>query len=69
MKLPLLEKTVDGIVGNWLIFGEHFDGTVDVSFHTRSRQGDVFEGLPREVAEKVVEAHDRFLQELYQILC
>ncbi len=65
MTLPMREKYVDDAVGIFIEFGTHPDGTVDV--HALGR--DVFEGLPKDVAQKVCEAHDRFREELYVILC
>lgn len=65
MKLPTREKYVDEAVGVFIEFGVGSDGTVDV--HALGR--DVFEGLPKDVAQKVIEAHDRFREELYVILC
>lgn len=65
MNVPMRQKYVDETVGVWIIFGEHMDGTVDVSDQRR----DVFEGLPRDVAEKVCAAHDEFREKLYAILC
>lgn len=58
------EKYVDIHAGVWFIFGERHDGTVDVADQLR----DIFTGLPRDVAEKVVAAQDKFREELYQIL-
>lgn len=63
--LPMLEKRVDARVGVWCVFGEYPGLSVDISNGT----DDVFTGLPPEVAVKVVEAHDRFREELYTILC
>jgi hypothetical protein len=65
MHVPMREKYVDEAAGVWIIFGEHRDGTVDVSDQRR----DVFEGLPRDAAEKVVAAQDEFRAKLYAILC
>lgn len=65
MNIPMREKYVDEAVGIYMVFGEYADGRVDVSDQRR----DVFTALPRDVAEKVVEAQDRFREELYRLLC
>jgi hypothetical protein len=65
MKVPMREKYVDEAAGIWMIFGEHPDGTVDVNDGNR----DVFVGIPKEAAEKIVEAHYLFMKDLYEILC
>ena len=65
MKLPMREKYVDEAIGIYCVFSTHADGTVDVSDGNR----DVFNGLPRDVADKVVAAHDAFSKELYKLLC
>lgn len=65
MKLPMRQKYVDEKTGIYMIFGTRPDGTVDVN----DGQQDVFEGLPQDIAEEVVAAHDRFRQELYSLLC
>ncbi|QBE66860.1 hypothetical protein [Pseudoduganella lutea] len=65
MKIPMREKYVDEATGgHWIIFGTRGDGTVDVSDANR----DIFEGLPKEAAEKVIEARSKFMAELYGIL-
>lgn len=64
MKLPMLEKYVDEAIPPLMIFGER-DGTVDIA----DANGDVLTGLPRHVAKKVVEANERYMNELYVILC
>jgi hypothetical protein len=65
MNIPMLEKYVDEAVGVWIIFGEGADDMVDVADQTR----DVFAGLPRDVAEKVVELQSEFRDKLYALLC
>jgi len=65
MNLPMRQKYVDEAQPPLVIFGEYKDGCVDVADSTR----DVFRHLPREVAEKVVQANDRYMAELYRILC
>jgi len=64
MKLPMREKYVDEVVGLYTVFGVHEDRSVDVSDGSR----DVFTGLPLDVAEKVIAAHDEFREKLYEIL-
>lgn len=65
MKYPMLEKHIDEIVnGNWFIFGEHKDGTVDVA----SASGDEFTHLTKEQAEKIVAIRDKFLNDLYKVI-
>jgi len=59
------EKYVDEKIGIYMIFGARPDGTVDVA----NQYGDVLEGLPRDVAEKIVEAHDIFRHTVYDLLC
>lgn len=66
MFLPMLEKRVDAKVGMYFLFGEDpKTKLVDISNGT----DDVFTGLPVDVAIKVIEAHDKFREELYSILC
>jgi hypothetical protein len=59
------ENSIDRRIGVWHVFGEHADGTVDVSDGSR----DVFTELPRDIADKVIAAHDYFREELYRLLC
>jgi hypothetical protein len=59
------EKYVDEAVGIYRGWGTHLDGSVDVS----GGQCTVFVGLPRDVAEKVIAAHDEFREKLYTLLC
>ena len=66
MSTPMRQKYVDEAVGIYIIFDESLDGTaVDVA----DQQRDVFQGLPRDVAEKVVEAQEEFREKLYALLC
>ncbi len=61
----MTEKRIDKCVPDWYIFGENkSEGTVDIA----QQDGDVFQELPKDIAEKVIEAHDRFKKELYQLL-
>ena len=65
MKIPMREKYVDEAVGVFMIFGVRADGSVDINdgYH------DIFEGLPREAALRVVDAQAEFRAKLYDILC
>ena len=65
MELPMREKYVDERVGVWMVFGTHPDGRVDVCNADR----DLFEHMDPKVAEKLVEAQERFRKELYKLLC
>lgn len=66
MKVPMREKYVDERVGIWFIFGTNPDtGEADVSDQNK----DIFESLPEVVAVRVVEAQEKFREELYSILC
>lgn len=65
MKIPMRKKYVDEAVGVWMVFGEHADGSVDVSDQSR----DAFQALSRETAEKVVALQAEFLEKLYGVLC
>lgn len=59
------EKYIDEITGgNWIVFGTHADGTVDVAEANR----DVFTSVTPETAERLIAARDRFLKEIYFIL-
>lgn len=58
------QKIVDERVGVWKVFGEHPDGTVDVT----DNDHDVFVSMPRELADRVIAAHDLFRDHLYEIL-
>lgn len=65
MQLPMREKYVDEAVGVWFIFGEHpTNGTVDVS----DGQRDVFTSIPRDVANRIIDAQAAFRDVLYQNL-
>lgn len=66
MKYPLREKSLEEITGgHWFVFGEHPDGTVDVSEANR----DVFTNLKPGVAQRVIAARSLFLRQLYWLLC
>ena len=65
MNIPMRQKYVDEAVGIFHVFGVYFDKTVDVNDGNR----DVFEGLPVEIANRVVDAQAAYRQELYSILC
>ena len=56
--------TVEERVGGpWFIFGAKGD-FVDVC----NSDGDLFNNVPRPVADKLIQAHDKFLDELADIL-
>lgn len=65
MKVPMREKYVDERLGVWFIFGEYPDGNVDVS----DGQEDIFTGIPRAHAERLVALHDTFRLSVYELLC
>ena len=67
MKLPMLEKYLEENIGSPLfVFGTRDDGKlVDLSDGKR----DVFEGIPFAVAEQIMNANNRYMQEMYGILC
>jgi len=46
------------ILNSWLIFGEHTDGTVDIT----DAANDIFENVPRSIAEEIIAARDTFLE-------
>jgi hypothetical protein len=59
------EKYIDEITGGpWFVFGTSKDGAVDVSEANR----DVFTNVSRDCANRLIEARDKFLAELYEIL-
>jgi hypothetical protein len=59
------QKYIDERVGGtWFIFGEHEDGTVDISNGTN----DVFTKLSLNQALKLIEIRDNFMEKLYQEL-
>jgi hypothetical protein len=66
MKFPASrDKYVDEAVGGILfIFGEYEDGTVDIN----NSGGEVFERVPKDIAEKVVEANRAYMERLYSLL-
>lgn len=57
------QKYIDEKVGVYIIFGQRADGTVDVN----DGNSDIFEGVTKEQAEKIVAAQERFREELYNI--
>lgn len=65
MNVPMREKYVDEAVGIWVIFGENRDGTVDVA----DQQKDIFQSLPRDKAQKIVNLQQEFRDKLYEVLC
>lgn len=62
---PTKTKYVDEAVGVYFQFGVHADGRVDVA----TVHGDVFVGLTKYDAARVVEAQAEFREKLYAILC
>lgn len=65
MKLPIRQKYVDELLGApWFIFGEGPQG-VDVSNGNR----DILTQIPKDLAVKVIAAHERFMKEVYGLLC
>jgi hypothetical protein len=59
------EKYIDASVGgDWFIFGEHEDGSVDISNGT----SDVFIEVPLEKALNLLAIRSKFLEELYREL-
>jgi len=59
------QKYVDEKVGIWFVFGQYYGGCVDVA----DGQRDVFEHIPKEAAEAIVEIQKEFREKLYKILC
>jgi hypothetical protein len=65
VSVKMRQKYIDEAVGGvWFIFGEHEDGSVDISNGTN----DVFTKLSLDQALKLVEIRDEFLEKLYQVL-
>lgn len=58
------EKYIDEKVGVWFIFGSSSEGLVDINNGTE----DIFTKLPKETAEKLVSAQEKFRLDLYNIL-
>jgi hypothetical protein len=53
------EKYIEERIPRWLIFGIHPNGNVDVS----DGEGDVLQNISRELADEVVAARNRFVDE------
>lgn len=64
MNYPMREKYIDEKVGVWFIFGTHPDGTVDIN----DGQKDIFEKLPKDVAEKLCDWQASFRIRVYQLI-
>lgn len=66
-KLPMSSKSLDKIVRPWFLFGVNVHDTnlVDISNGIE----DLFTSLPREIAVKVIEARDKFIDQLEDLLC
>lgn len=62
---PCRDKYVDEAVGIWFIFGEHQNGTVDVSDGTQ----DVARNVSRETAEKLCQIQKEFRHRIYALVC
>lgn len=61
----MIEKRVDDAVGGiWFVHGERSDNSVDIA----CRDGDVFESVTAQQAQKLICARDQFLHNLYEIL-
>jgi hypothetical protein len=66
MKPFASERTIDKAVGIWFVFGENpGNQTVDIS---DGRDDTLFSGLPRDVAERMVDAQEEFREKLYRIV-
>lgn len=66
-KRPIKTKYVDEetpMFARWMIFGEYPDGSVCVC----SGDDDIFEYMPKEVAEKVIAARDAFVDAMMEAI-
>lgn len=50
----------------WIIYGKHPDGSVDI--HHSSRGADIIVACPRELAEQIIAARRQFSQKCVEIL-
>jgi putative transposase len=64
-EITMREKYVDEKIGIYMIWGTRPDGTVDVA----DQRGDIFDGVPKDIAEKIIAAHDLFRHTVYDLLC
>jgi hypothetical protein len=58
------QKYIDERTGVWFIFGEHADGSVDIS----DGDNDVFEHIARELAENLCAEQAKFREALYALV-
>lgn len=66
-KRPFRQKYIDeetDLFSIWYIFGEHPDGWVDIA----NPAGDVFTKVPKDVAERIVAARQKFVDVLVEVL-
>jgi hypothetical protein len=49
--------------GVWFIFGVYDSGNVDI----HSADGEVFENVPKELADKILALRRRFIFEMYEL--
>lgn len=66
---PIKEKYLDEEnreFGYWIIFGEYPDGNVDI--HWAYGGLDIFNRIPRDKAEKLIQARTDFIQTSLEIL-
>ncbi len=67
MKYPMREKYVDELTGGpWFIFGRSTQeiGTVCIS----NSNTDILPDVPIELAAKIVELQNKFMQDLYKLI-
>jgi hypothetical protein len=66
MKYPMREKYVDELTGGpWFSFGETSSGLVDIA---NANQDCILPDMPKELAEKVIELHGKFMEDLYKLI-
>lgn len=67
-KAPFKRKYIDSetpVTNEWVVFGHHDDGTVDISDGT----DDIFVHVPPDVAETLIEARRQFCVTVAHELC
>jgi len=65
MNYPCREKYIDEKMGgNWFIFGNRPDGSVDIA----NSLGDVLDGVPIEKAQRVIAAQAELMNTIYREL-
>lgn len=64
--LPMREKYIDETVGTWFIFGHHPSdpNLVDIN----DGQRDVFQAIPKHIAEELCTVQAEFRAKLYALL-